>query len=97
LREAARRAGKETTFTYETNPGEVWEEDEFWIELSWRIDPNGSMGIRKHFESPYRKGEKINIDEYYQFIFEPTKGLPETAKKESLTMVCGGRCGLSDL
>src|SRR5512146_1115939 len=37
LREAARRMGCETTFTYETNPGEVWEEDEFWFELSWRI------------------------------------------------------------
>ncbi len=85
LREAARRAGQEVKFTYETNPGEVWEEDEFWIELSWRIDPDGSMGIRKHFESPYRKGEKINIDEYYQFIFENTKGLTETAKKEGLT------------
>ncbi len=85
LREAARRAGKKVTFTYEVNPGEVWEEDEFWIELSWRIDPDGSMGIKKHFESPYRKGEKINIDEYYQFIFENTKGLPEAAQKEGLT------------
>ncbi|MCB0680824.1 MAG: molybdopterin-dependent oxidoreductase, partial [Saprospiraceae bacterium] len=44
LREAARRAGKQVTFTYEVNPGEVWEEDEFWIELSWRIDPDGSLG-----------------------------------------------------
>lgn len=85
LREAARRAGKITEFTYETNPGEVWEEDEFWIELSWRIDPDGSLGIRKHFLSPYRKGEKINIDEYYQFIFENTPGLPEKAKAEGLT------------
>lgn len=85
LREAARRAGKITEFTYETNPGEVWEEDEFWIELSWRIDPTGELGVRKHFESPYRKGEKINIDEYYQYIFEHTKGLPEAARKEGLT------------
>ena len=84
LREAARRAGKITEFTYETNPGEVWEEDEFWIELSWRIDPDGSLGIRKHFLSPYRKGEKINIDEYYQYIFENVKGLPEAAAKEGL-------------
>jgi len=43
------------------------------------------MGIRKHFESPYRKGEKINIDEYYQYIFEHTKGLTEIAKSEGLT------------
>lgn len=85
LREAARKAGKDVTFTYEVNPGEVWEEDEFWIELSWRIDPDGSLGVRKHFLSPYREGEKINIDEYYQFIFENTKGLPEAAKKEGLT------------
>ncbi len=85
LREAARRAGKEVEFTYEVNPGEVWEEDEFWIELSWRIDPDGSLGIRKHFLSPYREGEKINIDEYYRYIFEHVKGLPETAQKEGLT------------
>ncbi|NNC93999.1 MAG: molybdopterin-dependent oxidoreductase [Chitinophagales bacterium] len=85
LREAARRAGKNVEFTYEVNPGEVWEEDEFWIELSWRIDPDGSLGVRKHFESPYRKGEKITIDEYYQFIFENTKGLPEAAKAENLS------------
>ncbi len=84
LREAARRMGKETEFTYETNPGEVWEEDEFWIELSWRIDPDGSLGIREHFNSPYRKGEKITIDEYYRFIFENTKGLPEKAAEEGL-------------
>ncbi|MFZ9044226.1 MAG: molybdopterin-dependent oxidoreductase [Cyclobacteriaceae bacterium] len=85
LREFARREGKDFTFTYEVNPGEVWEEDEFWIELSWRIDPDGSLGVRKHFESPYRKGEKINVDEYYQYIFEHTKGLPEAAEKEGMT------------
>ncbi len=85
LREVARRAGRQVEFTYEVNPGEVWEEDEFWIELSWRIDPDGEMGIRKHFESPYRPGEKINIDEYYQYIFENTKGLTEAATKEGLS------------
>lgn len=85
LREAARRAGNATRHTYETNPGEVWEEDEFWIELSWRIDPDGSMGIRKHFESPYRPGQKLTIDEYYQYIFEHTPNLPEAAAKEGLS------------
>jgi anaerobic selenocysteine-containing dehydrogenase len=85
LREAARKDGRPFTYTYEVNPGEVWEEDEFWIELSWRIDPTGEMGIRKHFESPYRPGEKITVDEYYQYIFEHTKGLPEAAEKEGLT------------
>ena len=85
LREAARRMGRDTTFTYETNPGEVWEEDEFWFELSWRIDPDGTLGIRKHFVSPYREGEKITIDEYYRYIFENTKGLPEKAAEEGLS------------
>jgi anaerobic selenocysteine-containing dehydrogenase len=84
LREAARRMGRDVKFTYETNPGEVWEEDEFWFELSWRIDPTGELGIRKHFMSPYREGEKITIDEYYQFIFENTKGLTAHAAKEGL-------------
>ncbi len=85
LREAARKMGKEVEYTYQANPGEVWEEDEFWIELSWRIDPDGSLGIREHFNSPYRKGEKITIDEYYRFIFENTEGLPEKAGEEGLS------------
>jgi anaerobic selenocysteine-containing dehydrogenase len=85
LREAARRMGREVTYTYEVNPGEVWEEDEFWIDLSWRLDPDGSLGIKKHFESPYRPGEKISVDEYYRYIFEHTKGLPEAAAKEGLS------------
>jgi anaerobic selenocysteine-containing dehydrogenase len=85
LREAMRRMGKEVEFTYQANPGEVWEEDEFWIELSWRIDPDESLGIRKHFKSPYREGQKITIDEYYRHIFENTEGLPERAKAEGLS------------
>lgn len=85
LREALRRKGTPVQFTYEANVGEVWEEDEFWIELSWRIDPDGSLGIRKHFISPYRADEKVTIDEYYQYIFEHTKGLPEKSAKEGLT------------
>ena len=63
----------------------MWEEDEFWIELSWQIDKDGDLGIRKHFLSPYRDNEKINIDEYYQYIFEHTEGLAETAEKEGMT------------
>ncbi|KAA3610756.1 MAG: formate dehydrogenase [Calditrichaeota bacterium] len=85
LREAMRRQGKDVEFTYQANPGEVWEEDEFWIELSWRIDPDGSMGIKKHFESPYRSAEKMTIEEYYQYIFERVPGLPEKAKEEDLS------------
>ncbi|GAB4455515.1 MAG: molybdopterin-dependent oxidoreductase [Anaerolineae bacterium] len=86
LRTAMEKQGKKVKFTYEANPGEVWEEDEFWLQLSWRIDPDGSMGIRQHFESPYRPGECITVDEYYQWIFENSvPGLPDAAAKEGLT------------
>ena len=85
LREVARRRGEPVEYTYEVNPGEVWEEDEFWIELSWRIDPDGSLGIRDYFISPYRPGEKMTVDEYYQYIFERVPGLPQTAEIEGLT------------
>lgn len=87
LREAARRDGNNVEFTYQVNPGEVWEEDEFWIELSWRIDPDGSLGIKKHFISPYRPGEKITIDEYYRYIFEHVPGLPEKAAEENMDVL----------
>ena len=50
---------------------------------SWKIDPDGSLGIRKFFESPYRPGEQITIDEYYGWIFENSvPGLPEAAARE---------------
>ena len=79
------RLGEPLGDTRDTNPGEVWEENEFWIELSWRIDPDGAMGIRKHFESPYRPGQKLGIDEYYRWIFENSvPGLKEAAAVEGL-------------
>ena len=85
VRVARERDGEQVEFTHQTNPGEVWEENEFWIELSWKIDPDGSLGIRQHFESPFRPGEKVSIGEYYRWIFENSvPGLPETAEKEGL-------------
>jgi anaerobic selenocysteine-containing dehydrogenase len=86
LRVFQEKQGKKVDYTYQANPGEVWEEDEFWINLSWAIDPDGSMGIRQWFESPYRPGQKITVDEYYGWIFENSvPGLPEAAKKENLS------------
>ena len=85
-RVAMEKQGKKVTHTHESNPGEVWEESEFWVALSWRIDPDGSLGIRKYFESPYRPGEKVTTDEYYGWMFENSvPGLPEAASKEGLT------------
>lgn len=85
-RVAMERAGIPIKHTYEANPGEVWEENEWWIELSVKMDPDGSLGIRQYFESPYREGEIINVDEYYQWIFENSvPSLPEIAEKEDLS------------
>ncbi|MDX1413506.1 MAG: molybdopterin-dependent oxidoreductase [Candidatus Promineifilaceae bacterium] len=85
-RVAMEKMGRTVEFTYEANPGEVWEENEFWIQLSAQMDPDGSLGIRRHFESPYRPGEIITIDEYYRWIFENSvPGLPEAAAAQGLT------------
>ena len=85
-RVAMERLGHPVEYTYQANPGEVWEENEFWIQLSSHMDPDGELGIRKHFESPYREGEIITVDEYYQWIFENSvPGLPEKAAEEGLT------------
>jgi anaerobic selenocysteine-containing dehydrogenase len=90
LRVALEKAGQRFDLTWQAHEaaglGQVWEEDEFWIELSWRIDPDGALGIRKYFESPYRSGEKLRIEELYRWIFENSvPGLPEAAARERLT------------
>jgi anaerobic selenocysteine-containing dehydrogenase len=90
LREYAEREGEEIEHTYEANPGEVWEEDEFWIELSWLVDEDGELGVREHFESPYRDGDgedpaKMTIDEYYRYIFEQEEGLVDVAEENDMT------------
>ncbi|MBN9109756.1 MAG: molybdopterin-dependent oxidoreductase [Pseudonocardia sp.] len=85
-RVAMERLGREVADTREANPGEVWEENEFWIELSWRIDPDGFLGIRRHFESRYRPGQKVTVGEYYRWVFENrVPGLPEKAAAEGMT------------
>ena len=86
LRTARERLGERFEYTHQANPGEVWEEDEFWIALSWRIDPDGSLGVRRYFESPYRPGKPISVDEYYGWIFENSvPGLPAEAAKHNLS------------
>ncbi len=90
LRVALEKQGRKFNFTYEAHReaglGEVWEEDEFWIELSWRIDPDGALGIRRYFESPYRPGGKLTTEDYYRWIFEHSvPGLPDRAAQEGLS------------
>ena len=70
----------------EVNPGEVWEENEFWIELSWRIDPDGSLGIRQYHESRAVPGTRLSVEEYYAWMFEHSvPGLPAAAAEEGLS------------
>jgi anaerobic selenocysteine-containing dehydrogenase len=86
LRVARTRMNEDLTDTREANPGEVWEENEFWMELSWRIDPEGELGIRRYFESKENPGTKLSVDEYYGWMFDNSvPGLPEAAAEEDLT------------
>ena len=86
LRAARERRGEKITDTRQVNPGEVWEENEFWIELSWRIDPDGSLGIRQYHESLERPGTRLTVDEYYGWMFaNSVPGLPERAAAEGLS------------
>ncbi len=86
LRAARERLGEKVGDTRDTNPGEVWEENEFWLELSWRIDPDGSLGIREFVESRENPGQRLGVDEYYAYIFENSvPGLPDAAAAEGLT------------
>ncbi|HXM47690.1 MAG TPA: molybdopterin-dependent oxidoreductase [Pyrinomonadaceae bacterium] len=86
MRAARARDGEDITDTREVNPGEVWEENEFWMELTWRIDASGSLGIRQFVESKKNPGTRLSVDEYYGFIFENSvPGLPEKAAAENLT------------
>ena len=86
MRAARERLGEVVGDTRHVNPGEVWEENEFWIDLTWRIDPDGDLGIRWFAESKAQPGEKLTVDEYYGYIFDNSvPGLPEAAAAEDLT------------
>lgn len=80
------KEGKVFKDTRDVNPGEVWEENEFWLELTWRIDPDNALDIRRYAEKPDAPGEKMTVDDYYGYVFEKSvPGLPEAAAKENLT------------
>ncbi|HEY6045664.1 MAG TPA: molybdopterin-dependent oxidoreductase [Pyrinomonadaceae bacterium] len=85
MRAARERLGQSVNDTREVNPGEVWEENEFWMELTWRIDHDGKLGIRQFVESKQKPGTRLSVDEYYGWMFENSvPGLPEKAAEENL-------------
>jgi anaerobic selenocysteine-containing dehydrogenase len=86
LRRFKEQRGEKVALTKDANPGEVWEEAEFWVALTWKIDPDGSLGIRKWFESKQKPGTPVSMDEYFGDIFENSvPGLPEAAKQAKTT------------
>ena len=86
MRAALERQGQTITDTRQSNPGEVWEENEFWLELTWRIDPDGSLGIRQYAESKKQPGTRLSVEEYYEWIFDNSvPGLPEKAAAEGVS------------
>jgi anaerobic selenocysteine-containing dehydrogenase len=60
--------------------GEVWEENELWINLLFHhVDPDGALGIRKFWESRARPGTPVTIAEYYDAAFATLPGLKKAA------------------
>lgn len=50
--------------------GEVWEENEFWFDLCVNyIDPDGSLGVKKMWESKRHPGKPVTIAEWYDAAF----------------------------
>jgi len=50
--------------------GEIWEENEFWFEMAVNyIDKDGSLGVKKHWESKLNPGKPVTIAEYYNAAF----------------------------
>ncbi len=61
--------------------GEVWEENEFFAELlCLYADPDGSLGVRKHWESAKHPGQPVTIKEYYDAAFSLLPKLKKAAK-----------------
>ena len=87
LQAARERLGETIADTREVNPGEVWEENEFWIELSWRIDPDGALGIRQLLRVEARAGREAGASTSTTATSSSTRcpGLPEKAAAEGLT------------
>lgn len=60
--------------------GEVWEENELWINLLFHhVDPDGKLGIRQYWESKENPGKPVTIAEYYNAAFGTLPGLKAAA------------------
>jgi anaerobic selenocysteine-containing dehydrogenase len=65
--------------------GEVWEENEFWFDMCVNyIDPDGSLGVKKMWESKRHPGKPVTIAEWYDAAFgDNLPNLYKTATSDS--------------
>ena len=65
--------------------GEVWEENEFWFDMCVNyIDPDGTLGVRKMWESKRHPGKPVTIAEWYDAAFgDNLPNLKKTATSDS--------------
>lgn len=60
--------------------GEIWEENEFFAELlCLHADPDGSLGVRKYWESAKHPGQPVTVKEYYDAAFSLLPKLKKAA------------------
>ena len=61
--------------------GEIWEENEFWFNMAVNyIDKDGSLGVKKHWESRINPGKPVTIAEWYDEAFRKLPNLVKTAE-----------------
>lgn len=71
--------------------GEIWEENEFWINLVFHhVDPDGALGVRKFWESKRNPGKPVTIGEYYDAAFATLPGLKKAAGEYAAERLAGG-------
>jgi anaerobic selenocysteine-containing dehydrogenase len=74
--------------------GEVWEENELWVALAFAIDPDGSLGIRKFWESKRNPGKPVTMAEYYDAAFSTLPGLKAAALEAAAAKVAAAKTDL---
>ncbi len=63
--------------------GEIWEENEFYMNMFfYYVDPDGSLGVKKHVASKKDPSRPVTIAEYYDAAFSLLPKLKQVAKRE---------------
>jgi anaerobic selenocysteine-containing dehydrogenase len=63
--------------------GEIWEENEFFFNLFfYHVDPDGSLGVKKHVASKVDPSRPVTMAEYYDAAFSLLPNLLKAAGEE---------------